>query len=380
MKYLPLLLGNLGRRKLRTGLTIATIAAAMFLFGLLAVIDLAFTAGLEVAGADRLVVIGRNGVIQLLPEKYQRELGRLDGVADVCNATWFGGVYQDERNFFPQFAIEDEAYLRIYPEYVVDDAARAAFLADRQGAIVGRATAQRFGWKVGDRVPIRGTIFPGAWEFTICGIYRGRRPADDETAFFLRAPYLRERAPDFMKGLVGWYVVQVKDPGRAEAIAGAIDAGFANSSAETKTQPERAFIAGWINQMGNIRLLLLAVGGMVLFTLLLVTGNTMAGAVRERTGEIAVLKTIGFGDRAVLALVLAESVLIALAGGALGLALAKLMTLGPNPVPGVLPMFMLSDRRLAEGALLAVLLGLAAGAIPGLLAMRLRIVDALRRV
>ncbi len=380
MKYLPLLLGNLGRRKLRTGLTIATIAAAMFLFGLLAVIDLAFTAGLEVAGADRLVVIGRNGVIQLLPEKYQRELGRLDGVADVCNATWFGGVYQDERNFFPQFAIEDEAYLRIYPEYVVDDAARAAFLADRQGAIVGRATAQRFGWKVGDRVPIRGTIFPGVWEFTICGIYRGRRPADDETAFFLRAPYLRERAPTYMKGLVGWYVVQVKDPGRAEAIAGAIDAGFANSSAETKTQPERAFIAGWINQMGNIRLLLLAVGGMVLFTLLLVTGNTMAGAVRERTGEIAVLKTIGFGDRAVLALVLAESVLIALAGGALGLALAKLMTLGPNPVPGVLPMFMLSDRRLAEGALLAVLLGIAAGAIPGLLAMRLRIVDALRRV
>jgi putative ABC transport system permease protein len=379
-KYGPLLLGGLLRKKIRTTLTILSIMVAMFLFGLLAVIDTAFTAGLDVAGADRLVVIGRNGVIQPLPMRYEEQIARIPGVTDVASASWFGGVYQDERNFFAQFAVEDEAYLRIYPEYVVPEDQMKAYLADRQGCIVGRKTAERFGWKIGDRIPLKGSIFPGTWEFNVRGIYSGRRQQDDETSFMLRAKYLEERAPRFWKGLVGWYVVQVKDPGQSEAIARQIDERFSNSSAETKTQREEAFIASWINQMGNIRLLVISVGIVVFFTLLLVTGNTMAIAVRERTGEWAVLKTVGFGDRTVLALVLVESLTIASVGGGLGLLLARAFTSVGSPMPGLLPVFYLPTPRLVAGILLTLFVGLAAGLIPGVLAMRLRIVDALRRV
>jgi putative ABC transport system permease protein len=380
MKFLPLIVKNLFRKKIRTTLTILSIMVAMFLFGLLAVIDTAFTAGLDVAGADRLVVIGRNGVIQPLPIKYKDQIATIPGVSDVAYASWFGGVYQDEKNFFAQFAVEDETYLRIYPEYVVPEDQMSAYLADRQGCIVGRKTAERFKWKLGDRIPLKGTIFPGTWEFNLRGIYSGRRPQDDETAFMFRSKYLEENGPRFWKGVVGWYVVQVKDPGQAETIARQIDDRFSNSNAETKTQREEAFIASWINQMGNIRLLVISVGIVVFFTLLLVTGNTMAIAVRERTGEWAVLKTVGFGDWTVLALVLAESLTIACLGGGIGLLLAKSFSSFGNPMPGLLPVFYLSTTRLVAGILLTLLVGVVAGAIPGVLAMRLRIVDALRRV
>jgi putative ABC transport system permease protein len=380
MKFLPLIVKNLFRKKIRTTLTILSITVAMFLFGLLAVIDTAFTAGLDVAGADRVVVIGRNGVIQPLPLKYREQIATMPGVTDVAYASWFGGVYQDERNFFAQFAVEDEAYLRIYPEYVVPEDQMKAYLADLQGAIVGRKTAERFGWKIGDRVPLKGTIFPGAWEFNVRAIYSGRRPQDDETAFMFRAKYLQEKGPEYWHGLVGWYVVKIADPNAALAIGKQIDERFSNSSAETKTQPEEVFIASWINQMGNIRLLVISIGIVVFFTLLLVTGNTMAIAVRERTGEWAVLKTVGFGDPTVLGLVLAESLTIAGVGGGIGLALAKVFTIFGNPMPGLLPVFFLSVERLYAGLALTLFVGLAAGIIPGVLAMRLRIVDALRRV
>jgi putative ABC transport system permease protein len=380
MKFLPLIVKNLFRKKIRTTLTILSITVAMFLFGLLAVIDTAFTAGLDVAGADRLVVIGRNGVIQPLPIKYREQIANTPGVTAVAYASWFGGVYQDERNFFSQFAIEDEAYLKIYPEFVVPQDQMRDYLADREGCLVGRETAKRFHWKIGDRIPLRGTIFPGNWEFNVRGIYSGRRPQDDETGFFLRAKYLQERAPDYWHGLVGWYVVKVADPNQALAIARQLDERFANSNAETKTQPEEVFIASWINQMGNIRVLVISVGIVVFFTLLLVTGNTMAIAVRERTGEWAVLKTVGFGDPAVLGLVLAESVTIAGVGGGIGLVLAKAFTAVGNPMPGLLPVFYLSNERLIAGLTLTLFVGIAAGIIPAVLAMRLRIVDALRRV
>jgi putative ABC transport system permease protein len=380
MRFLPLIVKNLFRKKIRTTLTILSIMVAMFLFGLLAVIDTAFTAGLEVAGADRLVVIGRNGVIQPLPMRYQEQIARIPGVTDVAHASWFGGVYQDERNFFAQFAVEDEAYLRIYPEFVVAPDQLQAYLADREGCVVGRKTAERFGWKLGDRIPLKGTIFAGSWEFNVRAIYHGRRQQDDETGFMFHSKYLDERAPRFWKGLVGWYVVKIEDPNQAQAIAKKIDERFSNSSTETKTQPEEVFIASWINQMGNIRVLVIGVGIVVFFTLLLVTGNTMAIAVRERTGEWAVLKTLGFGDRLVLALVLAESLAIAGLGGVIGLVLAKAFTAVGNPMPGLLPVFYLSTQRLIAGLALTLFVGFAAGVVPGLLAMRLKIVDALRRV
>jgi len=387
MKFLPLVVKNLSRRKARTFLTVLSVTVALFLFGLLAIIDLAFNSAIEVAGADRLIVISRTSLIVLLRASQQQAIEKIPGVADVTHATWFGGVYQEEKNFFPQYAIDAESYFRIYPEFIVPKDQFQAFMADQQGALVGRTTAERFHFKVGDRIPIKGTFLRPAdgspWEFNIRGIFDGKRPQDDTTPLLLHNKLIEEtvgRRLQFWRGRVGWFIVRVADPAQAESVAAAIDARFANSPDETKTQPEAAWMAGFIKQMGNIRLMILLIGSVVLFTLLLVTGNTMAIAVRERTAELAVLKTVGFPDGLVLILVLAESVLIALVGGGLGLALAKLITLGGNPAPGLLAVFYLPWDRLMQGMTLAVVVGLAAGLIPAVGAMRLRIVDALRRV
>jgi putative ABC transport system permease protein len=379
MRFLPLVLKNLFRKKIRAILTILSITVAMFLFGILAVIDLAFTAGLEVAGADRLVVISRTSLMVPLVLRHKPQMERIPYVEDVTYASWFGGIYQDERNFFPQFGIEPESYLTMYPEFLIPEDQRAMFLADREGCLVGRKTAERFGWKLGDRIPLRGTIFPGTWEFNLRAIYHGKRPEDDETLFMFHHKLIEERI-QFWDGRVGWYVVKVDDPAHAEGVTLAIDEQFANTANETRTQPEEVFIAGWINQIGNIRLLVLTIGSVVLFTLLLVTGNTMAIAVRERTGELAVLKTVGFSDRIVLGLVLVESIVIALAGGVIGIAAAKVFTIFGNPMPGLLPVFHLPASRIAQGFALTMLVGLTAGIIPAVGAMRLKIVDALRRV
>ncbi len=380
MKYLPLIVKNLFRKKTRLLLTLGSIAVALFLYGLLVTVEGALTQGVEVAGADRLVVINRVSLIQPLPVSYRDRLLRIPGVAAVTYASWFGGVYQDEKNFFAQFAVEPESWHAMYPEFDIPPAQWSAFMEDREGAIVGVKTAERFGWKLGDRIPIRGTIFAGTWEFNIRGIYTGKRPDDDTTQFWFRRDYLEERGPDWSKGLVGWYVVRVADPDDATRIVKAIDAEFANSAWETRTDTEKAFAASFAKQIGNIRLIILSIGGVVFFTLLLVTGNTMAMAVRERVGELAVLKTVGFSDGAVLALVLAEAMALAVAGGTIGLGLAKGLTLAGDPTGGMLPVFYLPPAKMAFGFLLAILVGAASGLVPALTAMRLRIVDALRRV
>lgn len=379
MKYLPLIFRNLLRRKIRTTLTILSIAVSLFLYGLLATIDAAFNQGVAVAGADRLVSRNRTSIIMPLPFAYRDRIAQIEGVESVTFACWFGGVYKDERNFFPQFAIDADTFPEMYPEFAIEKQQLEDFRRDRQACIVGRLTATKFGIKVGDRMPIRGTIFPGAWEFNVRGIYDGTRPEDDATQFWFHYDYLDEQQT-FIRGRVGWYIIRVRNPDDAEKIAKLIDARFANSSSETVTEPEKVFMQGWVKMMGNIQLLIISIGVVVLFTLLLVTGNTMAIAVRERTGELAVLKTVGFSDRVVLALVLAESFTIALIGGALGLGLAKVVTLGGDPTGGFLPVFYFSPTRVAGGVVLAGLVGLASGLIPAILAMRLRIVDALRRV
>jgi len=379
VKYLGLVLANLRRKKTRTVLTVGSFAVALFLFGMLAAIHFAFYQGIEVAGADRLVVINRVSLIQPLPISYRERLMQMAGVQAVTSANWFGGVYQDERNFFPQFAVDHETFRGIYPEFVIPDEQWAAFSSDREGCVVGAALAQRYGWKLGDRIPIRGTIFPGTWEFNVRAIYRGSRPGDDEGQFWFRRDYLEERGPQWIKGLVGWYTVRVAEAGEAAAVARAIDSHFANSPFETKTEPERAFAASFAKQMGNIQALILIIGGVVFFTLLLVTGNTQALSVRERTTELAVLKTVGFSDRFVLLLVLAESSLLALAGGVAGIAAAKLITPGlTQALPGFTVFLPTSDVLL--GLSLALAVGVAAGILPALSAMRLRVVDALRRV
>ncbi len=379
MKYLGLVWANLLRKKLRTTLTVGSFAVALFLFGLLVTIRGAFSGGANVAGVDRLTVINKTSLIMPLPYSYRDRLLQVPGVAAVTFATWFGGVYQDERNFFPQFAVDKDTWFKVYSEYVVPKEQLANFMRDRQGCLVGRSLAKRFGWKVGDRIPLRGTIWTGTWEFNLDGVYDGNRPDVDTSQMLFRYDYLEEQRR-FGKGTIGWFVVRLANHDDAVKVTAAIDDGFANSPYETLTQTEKAFAASFAKQMGNIGLLVLTIGAVVFFTLLLVTGNTMAIAVRERTGELAVLKTVGFSDMGILGLVLGESVLIAGQGGALGLALAKLFTLGGDPTRGMLASFYLPWSAIGIGFCLALVVGAAAGALPAISAMRLGVVDALRRV
>ncbi|MBZ5659204.1 MAG: FtsX-like permease family protein [Acidobacteriia bacterium] len=379
MKFLPLLIANLFRKKLRTSLTIGSFAVALFLFGLLVIVRGAFSQGVDIAGADRLVVINKTSLIQPLPLSYRDRLLRMDGIKQVTYQNWFGGVYQDEKNFFPQFAVDVANQRAMYPEFIIPEDQWKAFAEDREGAIAGQNTAERFGWKVGDRIPLRGTIYTGSWEFNLRGIYKGSRAQDDTTQFWFHYDYLDERRA-FGKGDVGWYVVRVAEPDLSVKVAKAIDAEFANSPFETKTDTEKEFAASFVKQMGNIEFLILTVGGVVFFTLLLVTGNTMAIAVRERIGELAVLKALGFSNRFVLLLVMMESLIVAFVGGGLGLLLAKLFSLRGDPTGGILPYFYLPPIWIVAGFGTALLVGTAGGILPAFSAMRLRVVDAIRRV
>ncbi len=379
MKFLPFIFRNLFRKKTRTILTIGSIAVALFLFGLLVTIETALNAGVDVAGVDRLIVRNKISLIMPLPLSYQERLRQMDHVSEATFATWFGAIYQEPKNFFPQFAIDTETYRTVFPEFEVSDGEWQGFLADQEGAVVGRVTADRFGWEVGDRIPLQGTIWTGTWEFNIRAIYDGSRAGDDESQFWFHWKYLEE-SRSFGKGTIGWYTVKIDDPDHAVAVSSAVDERFANSAWETSTETEQAFAAGFAKQIGNIRMLILSIGAVVLFTLLLVTGNAMAMAVRERVPELGVLKTLGFGDRTVLLLVLAESLVIALVGGTVGIGLAKLFTMGGDPTGGMLPVFYLSTGDMVLGIAIALIVGVAAGSIPALTAMNLRIVDALRRV
>jgi len=379
MKYRHLLVANLFRRRIRTGLTVGSFAVALFLFGILAVVRGAFHQGIDVAGVDRLVIVNKVSLIQPLPFAYRDRLLRIPGVAQATFANWFGGVYQDEKNFFPQFAIDKEHYRELFPEFLIPDGQWQAFLADKEACVIGVGLAERFGWQLGDRIPIRGTIFPGAWEFNVRAISHGGRTQDDTTQFWFRWDYLDERKP-FQKGFVGWYTVRIANPDDAVRVVRAIDEEFANSPFETKTDTEKAFAASFVKQMGNIEFLILTIGSVVFFTLLLVTGNTMAIAVRERVRDLAVLKAVGFSDGFVLGLVLAETLIVAAVGGGLGISLAKLFTLRGDPTGGLLPFFYLAPQAMAAGVGLALAVGLLAGVLPAVAAMRLRVVDALRRV
>jgi putative ABC transport system permease protein len=383
MKFLHLILSNLSRKKLRTILTVGSFAVALFLFAFLAVVKGAFGRGADIAGADRLVTINRISIIQPLPLSYRDQILHIPGVKSITHNNWFGGVYQDEKNFFPQFVIDPENQRQVMSELVVSDDQWQKFVADREGAIVGAATAQRFGWKIGDRIPIKNVSYgtSGTWEFNLDGIYHSAHTGGDQTQFWLQWDYFEERVPERFKGNVGWYVLRLDNPDDAPRVAKAIDDTFTNSSYETKTETESAFAAGWVKQFGNIEFLILSIGAVVFFTLLLITGNTMAIAVRERVGELAVLKAIGFSDFSVLVLVLAESLLIALLGGVLGLGFAMLAVpvLG-NALNGLLPELILSPAILSLGLGTALLIGAAGGILPGVGAMRMRVVNALRRV
>ncbi len=382
MKFLPLIWKSLWRRKVRTTFTLLSIFIAFLLFGILMTIRAAFSLGIDLAGLDRLILIHKISLIMPLPESYANRLQTVPGVDMVTHNSWFGGVYQDPKNFFAQIAVEPEKFMSIYKEYKLPPAQMKAWLEDRQGIIVGKDLAERFGWKLGDRVPIQATIWQPktggtTWEFNVVGIYDGD-PGVDKTQFFFRYDYLDENRAQG-EGLVGWYIVKVKDPQQSLALAKTFDEMFANSQAETKTTTEKGFIEGFAKQIGDIGAIMIAILAAVLFTILLVVGNTMAQAVRERTSELAVLKTLGFSDVTVLSLVLAESLFVAIVGGGLGLFLAWLFVQGGDPTNGMLPAFTLPTRDIVLGIALMVLVGIAAGILPAAGAMRLKITDALRK-
>jgi putative ABC transport system permease protein len=383
MKYWHLIWGNLGRKKLRTTLTLLSILVAFVLFGFLCAVKQALVGGVELAGADRLVVRHKVSIIQLLPESYQARMERIPGVAAATHQTWFGGIYQDPKNFFMQCPVVPEQYLAMFPEFRLPPEQMKAWLATRTGAIVGRATAERFHWKIGDKIPIMSPIWlRKTWVFDLVGIFDGEKKGTDTTSLFFRYDYFDEarKAQNWGTGQVGWYTIRVQDPAQAAQVARLVDTEFENSPAETKTEPEGAFVQGFANQIGNIALIVGGILAAVFFTILLVTGSTMSQAIRERMGELGVLKAIGFTNGQVTALVLAESCLLTVLGGGLGLGLAWLMTARGDPTGGMLPLFHLPLRDLLLGLGISVVLGVLTGIFPARQAMRLRVADALRRM
>jgi putative ABC transport system permease protein len=384
MKYFHLIWSNLKRKKLRTLLTVLSVLVAFVLFGFLSSIKQALTGGVQMAGMDRLVVRHKVSIMQLLPQSYKERMERIPGVVLASHNTWFGGIYQDPKNFFMQSPVVPEAFLEMSPEFLLPPEQKKAWLQSRTGAIVGRKTADRFHWKIGDKVPIQSSIWSQAngsraWEFDIVGIFDGKEKGTDTTPLFFRYDYFDEARVNG-KGMVCWYAIRVKDPARAAETAKLVDKEFENSDAETKTEPEGAFVQEWANQIGNIELMVVAILGAVFFTILLVAGNTMSQAVRERTGELGVLKAIGFTNAQVVALVLVESCLLSVLGGLLGLGLAWLLISRGDPTGGMLPLFFFPWRDLLIGVGLSLALGVATGIFPSLQALRLRVADALRRM
>jgi len=381
MKFFPLLWSSLWRKKIRTVFTLLAVFVAFVLFGLLMTIRTAFSFGVDIAGLDRLVLIHKVSLIMPLPISYLERLRATEGVELATHQSWFGGVYQDPSNFFAQMVVEPEPFMQIYPEFKIPPDQVKAWLADRQGAVVGVDLAERFGWKLGDRIPIVGTIWQPkqgqVWDFNIVGIYDGDQGVD-KTNFFFRYDYLDENRAGG-EGLVGWYVVKIKDASQAQQMSAKFDSMFANSSAETKTTTEKGFVEGFAKQVGDIGAIMIAILVAVLFTMMLVAANTMAQSVRERTSEMGVLKTLGFSNASILALVLSESLLIAVLGGGLGLATAWLIVQQGDPTNGMLPIFLLPTRDVTAGAVMIVLLGVVAGLWPAVNAMNLKITDALRR-
>jgi putative ABC transport system permease protein len=384
LKYLPLVWSNLKRRRLRLLFTLASIAVAFLLYGLLEALRYAFGMGVDLAGADRLMVVHKTSIIQPLPAAYGNRIRGLKGVKRVSSSTWLGGMYQNERNQVVTFPVDGESYFAMYPEILVPEDQMRAWLADRGGAIIGIGLAQQYGWKLGDVVPIRSEFWRKAdgsdtWELRIDGIYTVKDGAGDTRTVFMHYDYFNEARGPGAKDLVGWYVLQVEDPQAAPQIAREIDEMFANSSYETRASTEKAFAQQFANQVGNVGAILIAVAAAVFFTMLLVTANTMAQAVRERTSEIGVLKTLGFTDVTVMLLVLFESLVITVLGGLIGLLAAMGVIAGARvAVEQFLPLFRIPDASIVIAAGLMLGLGLLAGALPAAQALRLRIVAALR--
>ena len=384
MKFVPLLWAQLFRKKTRTVLTLLSVLVAFLLFGLLQAVQIAFESGADAADAKRLLTTARYSIIEPLPMAYGRRIEGVPGVVGVASADWFGAKYQNESNAFPVFAVDPARYLDMYPEFSVAPAHREAFSKTRTGAIAGQRLVDRYGWRVGQKLPIASEIHTKTdgtlnWEFDLVGVLDAEDPAvrGNTDVVLINVVYFDE-ARQFGRGKTGWYIIRVADSERARSIAADIDRLFANSPDETKTQPEREFAIGFAKQIGDVGALVTRILVAVFFTILILTGNTMAQAIRERVPELAILKTLGFSDTLVTALVLGEALLLLLLGGTAGMAAAVSLMPGLNGATGgrFPPLFVAGETWLLAAGL-AVGLALAIGLPPALRVRRLRIVDAL---
>lgn len=381
MKHLRYVLAHLGRSKRRTFLTVSSIALALFLFCTLRTVMTSFDASIRASDDTRLVVRHAASLVFPLPLAYRDRLTRVPGVEHVGFGNWFGGYYQDPKRQFAQFAVDAPTFFDVFSEAVLPEAERRAFLDERTACIAGRAICAKYGWKIGDVIPITGTIFPGEWRLTLRGIYAGKTEDVDENTIFFHWDYLNESLPAERQNQVGIYWLRLASAKDAPAVSARVDALFENSPAPTKTETEKAFQAGFISMVGNVRLLLAILGSAIVFAILLVTVNTMMMAARERTTEIAVLKTLGFGDGLILRLVGAEAVLLSLAGGAIGCGVAWLLFRRLDfTAGGFFPNFRVLPETLGFGMLLALAMGLLSGLVPAVQAARLPIAAALRKV
>jgi putative ABC transport system permease protein len=380
--FLKLIVRNLGRQKLRNGLTGLGIVVAIGAFGMLRTVVDAWYAGAEATAADRLVTRNAISLVFTLPIAYLQRIRQVPGVTQVSYANWFGGVYINEKNFFPQFAVEPESYLSMYPEFLVSDAEKTAFLRDRHGALAGRKVAEQFGWKVGDTIPLRGTIFPGNHSFVLRGIYRGVDRKTDETQFFMHWQYLNERLKSEQPSRaeqVGIYVTQIDRPSRAAELSLAIDGLFQNSLAETLTETEKAFQLSFVAMTETILVAIEIVSFVVIVIIMAVMANTIAMSVRERRREYATMRALGFGARHVITLILGESLVIALTGGLLGLAVTFPVVAKFGAKFGSLfPIFVVSKETVTLSVAASVIVGVVAALVPVWRTLRTSVTEGLK--
>jgi putative ABC transport system permease protein len=382
MKFIALVLKSAKRSKRRTLLTVMSVAIAVFLFASLRAVLDGFNAGAEASSSTRIVTIRSTSLMFSMPTSHTDAIRNTPGVQDLTWANWFGGIYKDPQNFFANFAVDPESYLRMYPEVLLTPEERTAFLEDRTGCIVGDGLAKRYGFKVGDKITLQvGIPVYGVqdYDFTVRAIYRSGGAAVDNQSMLFHWKYVDERSLE--KGQVGWYVIQVAHPDQATEVAMAIDQKFANSPYETKTDTERAFQSSFVSMFGNLNLLLGSIALAVVITTLFVAANTMAMSVRERTTEIAVMRTLGFPSATIFLLIAGEALLMALVGGVIGVTLARVIV---NPdfmqAGAFIPVFGVNNTNVAMAVVLSAVIGVLAGVIPATMASRLKIVDALRRV
>jgi putative ABC transport system permease protein len=384
MRILKIAFRNAFRHKLRTGLTILSIAIAILAFGLLRTVIHAWYAGVEASAVNRIVSRNSISIIFPLPLSYKEKLRQIEGVKTVSWGNWFGGIYIDEKNFFANFAVDAATYLELYPEYIIPPGEREAFIKDRRSFVAGRKLVERYHWRIGDKVVLKGTIYPGNWEFVLRGIYKGRDKGTDESAFFFHWDYLNEGMRKKMPGRpdqVGFYMLGVGNPDLAAEVAARIDAAFKNSLAETLTETEKAFQMSFVSMSDAIITAIKLVSFVVIIIILAVVANTMAMTARERIGEYAILKTLGFGARHIAGLIFGESLVITLMGCGAGVLLTHPVAKAfGNAMGQYFPTFNVTGHTIVMDVIASLIVGILAAIVPAVRAIRIRIADGLRRI